>query len=92
MQAMIGGPALEKPGGSTDTLSQFGIEVIVTGENLRGLQQLNADWVCRPIAQTAHQRVILDMDSSESPAYGEQEEAAYNGHFSWGCCRTRPAQ
>jgi hypothetical protein len=34
----------------------------------------------------AHQRhppqiVVLDMDSSESPTYGEQEGGACNGHF-----------
>ena len=27
----------------------------------------------------------LDMDSSESPTYGEQEGSAYNGHFSCTC-------
>jgi Transposase DDE domain group 1 len=36
-----------------------------------------------------HQRppriVVLDMDSSESPTYGEQEGAAYNGHFGCTC-------
>jgi len=32
-----------------------------------------------------HQRIILDMDSSESPLYGEQEGAAYNGHFGCMC-------
>jgi Transposase DDE domain group 1 len=28
---------------------------------------------------------VLDMDSSESPTYGEQEGAAYNGHFGCTC-------
>ena len=28
---------------------------------------------------------MLDMDSSESPTYGEQERAAYNGHFGCTC-------
>jgi hypothetical protein len=37
------------------------------------------------MAQTPHRRVILDMDSSESPVYGEQEGAAYNGHFECVC-------
>src|SRR6185295_9668054 len=32
--------------------------------------------------------VILDMDSSESPTYGEQEGSAYNGHF--GCICYHP--
>ena len=29
--------------------------------------------------------IILDMDSSESPTYGEQEGSAYNGHFACTC-------
>ena len=33
------------------------------------------------MAHTPHRRVILDMDSSESPVHGQQEGAAYNGHF-----------
>ena len=37
-----------------------------------------------------HQRrppkiIVLDMDSSESPTYGEQEGSAYNGHFGCTC-------
>ena len=30
-------------------------------------------------------RVILDLDSSESPVHGHQEGAAYNGHFGCVC-------
>jgi len=37
------------------------------------------------MARTTHRRIILDMDSSESPVYGEQEGAAYNGHFGSVC-------
>ena len=37
------------------------------------------------MAHTPHQRVILDMDSSESPVHGQQEGAAYNGHFECVC-------
>ena len=29
--------------------------------------------------------IVLDMDSSESPTYGEQEGSAYNGHFGRTC-------
>jgi hypothetical protein len=29
----------------------------------------------------APQRVVLDMDSTEIPVYGEQEHSAYNGHL-----------
>ena len=31
------------------------------------------------------QRVVLDMDSTEIPVYGEQENSAYNGHFESTC-------
>jgi Transposase DDE domain group 1 len=29
--------------------------------------------------------VVLDMDSTEAPVYGEQEQSAYNGHFESKC-------
>jgi hypothetical protein len=85
MQAVVGRRAMEKQAASTNTLSRFETEVLVTEENLRGLEQLNTQWIDQAMARTPHQRVILDMDSSESPVYGEQEGAAYNGHFETVC-------
>jgi hypothetical protein len=85
MQAVVGRRALEKQAASTNTLSRFETEVLVTEENLRGLGQLNAEWIDHAIARTRHRRIILDMDSSESPVYGEQEGATYNGHFETVC-------
>jgi hypothetical protein len=85
MQAVVGHPALEKQAASTNTLSRFETEVLVTDENLRGLEQLNAEWVDGAMARTKHRRIILDIDRSESPVYGEQEGTAYNGHFGCMC-------
>jgi len=85
MQAVVGRRALEKQAASTNTLSRFETEVLVTEDNLRGLEQLNTQWVDQAMARTPHQRVVLDMDSSESPVYGEQEGGAYNGHFETVC-------
>jgi len=31
------------------------------------------------------QRVVLDIDSTEIPVYGNQEQSAYNGHFESTC-------
>ena len=31
------------------------------------------------------QRVVLDIDSTEIPVYGQQEQSAYNGHFETTC-------
>ncbi len=85
MQAVVGRRAMEKQAASSNTLSRFETEALVTEENLRGLEQLNTQWIDQAMARTPHQRVILDMDSSESPVYGEQEGAAYNGHFETVC-------
>jgi hypothetical protein len=85
MQAVVGRRALEKQAASTNTVNRFEIEVLVTEENLKGLKHLNAGWVDQAMVRTCHQRIILDMDSSESPLYGEQEGAAYNGHFGCMC-------
>jgi len=85
MQAVVGRRALEKQAASTNTLSRFETEVLVTEDNLRGLGQLNAEWVDHAMARTQHRRIILDMDSSESPVHGEQEGATYNGHFETVC-------
>ena len=85
MQAVVGGRAMEKQAASTNTLSRFETEVLVSGENLRCLEQLNSRWIAKAMAQTVRQRVILDMDSSESPVHGGQEGTAYNGHFETVC-------
>ena len=77
--------ASERQAASSNTVSRFETEVLTRGNNLEGLAQLNAEWVEQAMSQTTHQRVVLDMDSSESPVHGHQEGAAYNGHFKSVC-------
>ncbi|MFC1944105.1 hypothetical protein ACFLX5_01185 [Chloroflexota bacterium] len=72
MQAVVGRRALEKQVEGINTLSRFETEVIGTEENLIGLRQVNAERVGRAMMRTRHQRITLDMDSSQSPVYGEQ--------------------
>ena len=78
-----GGP--ERPAASTNTMSRFETEVLTQDGNVEGLDRLNAKWVDGAMSRTAHRRVILDMDSSESPVHGEQEGASYNSHFGSTC-------
>ena len=78
-----GGP--ERPAASTNTMSRFETEVLTRDGNVEGLGRVNAKWVDRAMTHTAHRRVILDMDSSESQVHGEQEGASYNGHFGSTC-------
>ena len=66
-------------------MSRFETEVLTQYGNVEGLDRLNAKWVDGAMTHTAHRRVILDMDSSESPVHGEQEGASYNGHFGSMC-------
>ncbi len=85
MRAVVGRRALEKQAAGTNTVNRFETETLVTPGNLKGLEELNFEWVDRAMTRTPHQRIILDMDSSESPVYGEQEGTAYNGHFECVC-------
>ena len=66
-------------------MSRFETGVLTQDANEDGLDRLNAAWVDRAMMHTAHRRVILDMDSSESPVHGEQEGGSYNGHFGSTC-------
>ncbi len=70
---------------SASQMGRFETEWLARPENLATLADLPGDWI-----GTVHQRrppriIVLDMDSSASPTYGEQEGSAYNGHFGWTC-------
>jgi hypothetical protein len=54
-------------------------------DNLAGLAALNRELIARAEAIASPRRVVLDMDSTEIPVYGEQEQSAYNGHFESTC-------
>ncbi len=54
-------------------------------ENFAGLARLNRELIGRAEAIDSPHRVVLDMDSTEIPVYGEQEQSAYNGHFESTC-------
>ena len=85
MRVIVGWQGTDKQAASTNTMSRFETEVLTEEENLDGLARLNVEWVARAMALVSHQRVILDMDSSESPVHGQQEGVAYNGHFESVC-------
>ena len=52
---------------------------------LLGLMAVNRELVAQAEAQDDSERVVLDMDSTESPVHGQQEGSAYNGHFQSVC-------
>ncbi len=67
----------------TSTLHWFETEVLAEERNYQGLARLNTELVQREATGT--RRVTLDIDSSESPVHGAQEQPAYNGHFESVC-------
>ena len=46
---------------------------------------LSGQWIDQVHRRTARNELILDMDSSVSETYGEQQGTAYNGHFECVC-------
>src|SRR5579863_10283983 len=69
----------------TSTLHWFETELLTKEENLIGLMALNRETVGQAESFDNSDRVVLDMDSSESPVHGQQEGSAYNGHFESVC-------
>ncbi len=85
MRWVVGDRAIEGTAASASQMGRFETEWLTRPENLAALADLTGQWI-----DTVHRRrppriVVLDMDSSESPTYGEQEGSAYNGHFSCTC-------
>ena len=69
----------------TSTLHWFETDVLAEEQNYHGLTRWNADLVQHPATRRRSRRVVLDIDSSESPVHGAQEQSAYNGHFESVC-------
>jgi hypothetical protein len=85
MQAITGKKDNGKHAASTNTMGRFETDILTQRENLVSLSNVNGSWVQRAMGKKLHRRIILDMDSSESPVHGEQEGSAYNGHFGCTC-------
>jgi hypothetical protein len=66
-------------------MGQFATKWLSRPENLATLADLPGESIDKVHNRRAPKRIVLDMDSSESPTYGEQEGGVYNGHFSCTC-------
>ena len=71
----------DRGGALTSRLQSFETEMLASEENLLGLMAVNRELVAQAETQDDSERVVLDMDSTESPVHGQQEGSAYNGHF-----------
>ena len=75
----------DRGGALTSRLQSFEAELLVSDENLLGLMAVSRELVAQAEAPDGSDRVVLDMDSTESPVHGQQEGSAYNGHFESVC-------
>jgi len=69
----------------TSRLQTFETEMLAEEENFGSLARINRELIGKAEAIDAQQRIVLDMDSTEIPVYGQQENSAYNGHFESTC-------
>jgi DDE family transposase len=85
MRWVDGDRAVYEAAGSASEMGRFETEWLTRPENLTALADLSGQWIDRVHRQRPPKLIVTDMDSSESPIYGEQEGSAYNGHFGRTC-------
>jgi hypothetical protein len=75
----------ERGAALTSRVHSFETELLIQDENLAGLAAINRELLARVDAIESSRRMVLDIDSTEIPVYGQQEQSAYNGHFESTC-------
>jgi hypothetical protein len=85
MRWVVGDKAITGFAASASQMGRFETKWLCRSENLAALADLPGQWIDKVHQRRAPKKIVLDMDSSESPTYGEQEGSAYNGHFACTC-------
>jgi DDE family transposase len=85
MRWIVGGRAVTQNAASASQMGRFETELLTQEANLSALADLSGRWIEKVHARRPVRAVVLDMDSSVSPTFGEQEGSAYNGHFGCAC-------
>ena len=85
MRHVVGGRTRGKQAASTSQMGRFETEVLTQRNNLSALTDLSGTWIDTVRQRKPVREIILDMDSSVSETYGEQEVSACNGHFGCTC-------
>jgi hypothetical protein len=85
MRWVVGHQAITSSAASASQMGRFETKWLSRPENLSALTNLLSQWIDKVRRRQPPKSIVLDMDSSESPTYGEQEGSAYNGHFGCTC-------
>jgi hypothetical protein len=75
----------ERGAALTSRVQSFETELLTQEENLAGLATINRELLAKAEIIDSPPRVVLDLDSTEIPVYGQQEQISYNGHFDSTC-------
>ena len=75
----------ERGAALTSRLQSFETELLTQEENLTGLATINRELLAKVETIASPQRVVLDMDSTEIPVYGQQEQSTYNKYYESTC-------
>ena len=76
MRWVVGDRAIDATAASASQMGRFETEWLTQSENLAALTDLPGRWTDKVHTQRPPRTIVLDMDSSESPTYGEQEGSA----------------
>ncbi|MDA0999020.1 MAG: IS1380 family transposase [bacterium] len=74
-----------KAGAGQSMLSRLENEVLGNETGLKALDSALRRSTDALLLKEDKRRLIVDVDSTEDPAHGSQENAAYNGHFGTNC-------
>jgi hypothetical protein len=85
MRWVVGDRAITGSAASASPMGRFETKWLSRAENLAALADLSGQWIDKVHHRRPPKTIVLDMDSSESPTYGDQEGSAYNGHFGCTC-------
>jgi len=85
LRTVLSERALEKGGSAEKTVGRFETEILTERNNLDRMDEMLFKWIEKVDKVRGVKTIILDLDSSESPVYGEQEGGAYNGYFGLTC-------
>ena len=85
MRHVVGGRAADRRAASTSQVSRFETDVLAEPDNLAALMTMPGRWVDLIQQRYPLKKITFDMDSAVSETFGDQEGAAYNGHFASAC-------
>ena len=75
----------DEAGAGQSRLSRLENEVLGTEDGLKALENALTRSNDALMRRKKKQRLIVDVDSTEDPAHGKQENVAFNGHFGKNC-------